>query len=338
VRESGKLLESSVSAVSASVAELVEGAETAYRTSAGQLALVREGEDNFARLGEAEDELSGSIRAQNGSIVEMSASMDAVTAEMGRVGEKTRESASVSARLLASSREGGASIRESSKSMRELEASSGSVLEALAAMSDIAERTNLLAMNASIEAAHAGAAGRGFAVVAQEIRKLAESSASAVRSASATIKAMTERIVENASFESAAERSFDDILAWIEESHVLADSIADSMGTQSKGIESVRCAGAALRESADRLAELSAEQERMLSLAQAASRKTGESSGTIRKSAESQRHSAMRIGSAMSELEKVAQTNRATVEALRKLTEAYEAQASVPPGAPAARV
>ncbi len=334
VRGSGELLERAIGDASASVGALVERAEASYRTSAGQLALVQEGAGHFFRLSEGEGALDASIRAQNDSIMAMSRTIDGVMQEIVSVGGKTRASAGISSRLLAASREGDASIRESSRSMQDLKGSTRSALESLTAMSDIAERTNLLAMNASIEAAHAGAAGRGFAVVAQEVRKLAEASASAVRSVSDLIRAMIDRIGRNAECEAAAARSFADILAGIEENHALADSIAMSIEIQARELESVRGAGTELRDSAARLAALSDEQGKRRASVEESTRMMGESSGTLRASAEGQRHSALEIGEAMRELEKVARTNRATVEALRKLTETYEGAAVVgaPPG------
>jgi methyl-accepting chemotaxis protein len=319
VSVSGERLERSAVGASDAVGKLVDKAEEAYRSSAEQTSIVREGDGHFEDLASLETELASSIASQNAAIVEMAKSLDSIAAEVGSINAMTRKSSEVSTRLLDASREGEASIRESVKSTNELGESSRSVLEALSAMRDIAERTNLLAMNASIEAAHAGAAGKGFGVVAMEIRKLAESSAQAVASASATIAAMSDRIRRNSDYGSAVERSFGVILEGIEESHSLADSIAASLESGSRGLESVRGAGDSLRGSASRLGELSSEEENGRFMLHDAIRRIGESSSVRRKAAESQRRSAMDIQTAIGELEAVAQSNRATVESLRKL-------------------
>ena len=94
------------------------------------------------------------------------------------------------------------SVQESSQIIKLLGKYSGRIGNIVGTISDIADQTNLLALNAAIEASHAGEHGRGFAVVAEEVRKLAEQSATSadeIRTLISAVQGQTEKAVESMS-------------------------------------------------------------------------------------------------------------------------------------------
>ena len=97
-------------------------------------------------------------------------------------------------------------VSDSAQSMSQLEDSGNKIAKAIEVINDIAEQTNLLALNAAIEAARAGEHGRGFAVVADEVRKLADRTTRATEEISQTVRAISQDT------RSAAERMKDCLL------------------------------------------------------------------------------------------------------------------------------
>jgi len=122
------------------------------------------------------NKLNGHVEEQTSHVSKASAAIEQMVANISSVTDTLIKN-SVNVKLLQDASEIGRNgLQEVSADIKEISSESEGILEINAVMNNIASQTNLLSMNAAIEAAHAGEAGKGFAVVADEIRKLAESS------------------------------------------------------------------------------------------------------------------------------------------------------------------
>jgi methyl-accepting chemotaxis protein len=129
------------------------------------------------------------IADQASAINESSASIEEMSANIKNIADAAEEKLKIANELESSALDGQSEMEEAEKGIKKVADSAGVIMEMIQIIQDIASKTNLLAMNAAIEAAHAGDYGKGFAVVADEIRNLAESSA---ESADSVTKALGE--------------------------------------------------------------------------------------------------------------------------------------------------
>jgi methyl-accepting chemotaxis protein len=132
-----------------------------------------------SQLSEASDNLASGSSRQAAAIEQTSATMTQTAAMVEQNAESTRIAAELAAEATAGAKEAGENITELISTMGELKESSDRVSRIIKTIDDIAFQTNLLAINATVEAARAGDAGRSFGVVAEAVRDLALQSADA---------------------------------------------------------------------------------------------------------------------------------------------------------------
>jgi methyl-accepting chemotaxis protein len=137
--------------------------------------------------------------------------------------------------------------------MTSLEERSNAVEEIVSVIGDIAEQTNLLALNAAIEAARAGDHGRGFAVVANEVRKLAERSATSTREIAQILAAIRNETVRAADAMKRSSAAMDGGLALANEAAAGLHSAGVSLESTKQLVHDVAAKANAMREAGDRL-------------------------------------------------------------------------------------
>eukprot|EP01035_Chromulina_nebulosa_P010736 gene10736-biopygen8987 len=126
--------------------------------------------------------------------------------------------------------------------MSEIEKSSGQIGQIIGVIDEIAFQTNLLALNAGVEAARAGDAGKGFAVVAQEVRELAQRSATAAKEIKALVSTSSQQVAQGVALVGKTGSALESIVSEINNIAELIGDIAHSAQEQATGINEINSA------------------------------------------------------------------------------------------------
>lgn len=204
----GESLSASVARTSGSLTSLrtkVEGIALGMDELDG--ALERSGEAN-RRADACQGEVKTALSAYSDQVARASAAIEEMAAAANALASQASSKKEAVRALVDTSMSGEGVVASMGDSMGQIQEASRRVTELSAIIGDVAERTNLLGMNASIEAAHAGSAGRGFAVVASEIRSLSVETGKSARVIADTLKAVAAAISATADKSGEALASF----------------------------------------------------------------------------------------------------------------------------------
>jgi methyl-accepting chemotaxis protein len=156
----------------------IESLEAAFTTIAGSSDNIGQG---TAEIRSSTDNLSRRTEQQAASLEQTAAALDEITSTVQAAHKRATDIGRMVSEASSVASESEVIVQDTVTAMSEIETSSKQVAQIIGVINEIAFQTNLLALNAGVEAARAGEAGKGFAVVAQEVRELAQRSASAAK-------------------------------------------------------------------------------------------------------------------------------------------------------------
>ena len=188
------------------------------------------------------NDLSERTTKQAATIEQTSAAMETLATTVLQNAERANEASQVASTVTRTAEEGGKVMGEANMAMERITQSSAKISNIIGLIDDIAFQTNLLALNASVEAARAGDAGKGFAVVAVEVRRLAQSAASASSEVKTLIDQSGAEVRTGSKLVADAASRLEAMLEAARSSNALMDGIAHKSREQASAIEEVNTA------------------------------------------------------------------------------------------------
>ncbi|EID84792.1 Methyl-accepting chemotaxis protein [Treponema sp. JC4] len=235
----GETMSSSVTDTASSITQIIANIESMRNQIDGQTQSVNQTAGAVNEIASNIESLEHMIESQSRGVTSASAAVEEMIGNISSVNQSMDKMARSFNDLRSNSQVGIDKLRAVSERITQIESQSQMLQEANVAIANIASQTNLLAMNAAIEAAHAGEAGKGFAVVADEIRKLSETSTAQSKTIGVQLNNIKESINEVVSASTETSVAFETVSVKLEETDALVIQIKSAMEEQNAGSKQI---------------------------------------------------------------------------------------------------
>lgn len=193
-------------------------------------------------LAAASEAIASGAQEQAASLEETSASLEEITAAVRQSADNANQASQLAAGSKDTAEQGQEVVSKAITAMAEINAASAKISDIISTIDEIAFQTNLLAVNAAVEAARAGDEGRGFAVVASEVRSLAQRSAVAAKEIKVLIQDSLRKVEAGSGLVNRSGETLQGIVGSVKRVTDIVGEIAAASGEQSTGIEQVNTA------------------------------------------------------------------------------------------------
>lgn len=195
-----------------------------------------------AKISAAVADLSKRTEKQAASVEETAAALGQITHAVSDTSHRADEAGRIVSETRGEAQKSGEVVKDAVSAMGAIERSSKEIANIIGVIDEIAFQTNLLALNAGVEAARAGEAGRGFAVVAQEVRELAQRTATAAKEIKALITISGEEVRKGVGIVDETGRSLERIVLRVQEINDNVGAIVESSREQAVGLRGISAA------------------------------------------------------------------------------------------------
>jgi len=321
---SSELLNGFINRMDGYIHELNSSSDLASQSTKVQEDVVNNTTHIVEEMLQAIENVSSNVSVQASYIEQSSASVEEMTSNINSIFSTTKEAHAISDQLAGLAQVGDEIVQDTINAINDIQKASNLVNEIIEMISYLASQTDLLAMNAAIEAAHAGEYGKGFAVVADEIRNLAIESGDSSNQIVEQIKAMNTLVAQGVQLSAKTGDALQKIRSNTLKNTGIVNAVSGAMEEQKVGAHQILSSVESVVKATEEIKQLTGKQYTMSSVIREMMESLVGSTNKIKEVVDLQSRSSTSLNEIIKHIKEVADKNQDQVERLREVIGKFE--------------